>query len=218
LNLFSGEEKRQSVAALLGTLLRSPSFLLVCALSLGTTLVRETFNTWTPTYFHQYLGFNEARSASTSALFPAIGAISVLLAGWLSDRLGKQGRAIVMFLGLLGSAAALFALTATPAGGSGTMEVALVGVVAMGLLGPYSYLAGALAMDFGGKQAGGTSSGLIDGIGYLGGALAGDSMARIATAFGWQKAFLALAVVCLLSCAAAGMLFFAQRFTQRDRI
>jgi sugar phosphate permease len=68
-----------------------------------------------------------------------------------------------------------------------------------------------MAMDFGGKQGGAASSGLIDGIGYLGGALAGDSMARIATAFGWQKAFLTLGVVCLLSSASAGVLFFAQK-------
>lgn len=214
LNLFKGEEKDDkppSVTALLRTLLRSPIFLLVCTLSLGCTLVRETFNTWTPTYFHQYVGFNEARSAGTSAVFPAIGALSVLLAGWLSDLLGIRGRAIVMFIGLLGATAALLALTVTRSGGSGLMAVTLVGVVAMGLLGPYSYLAGAMAMDFGGKQGGAASSGLIDGIGYLGGALAGDSMARIATAFGWQKAFLALAVVCLLSTLAAGALFIAPR-------
>jgi OPA family glycerol-3-phosphate transporter-like MFS transporter len=214
LNLFRAdrnEEKPRSVAALLGTLLRSPLFLLVCVLSLGCTLVRETFNTWTPTYFHQFVGFNEARSASTSALFPAIGAVSVLLAGWLSDRLGERGRSVLMSVGLLGSSIALFALTMTPGGGSGAIAVVLVSVVAMGLLGPYSYLGGAMAMDFGGKQGGAASSGLIDGIGYLGGALAGDSMARIATAFGWQKAFLTLGVVCLLSSASAGVLFFAQK-------
>lgn len=213
-NLFCADRNRdkpRSVAALLGTLLRSPLFLLVCALSLGCTLVRETFNTWTPTYFHQFVGFNEARSASASALFPAIGAVSVLLAGWLSDRLGERGRSVLMFIGLLGSALALFALTVAPGGGSGVLAVVLVSVVALGLLGPYSYLAGAMAMDFGGKQGGAASSGLIDGIGYLGGALAGDSMARIATAFGWQKAFLVLGVVCLLSSASAGVLFFAQK-------
>ncbi len=93
---------------------------------------------------------------------------------------------------------ALFALTVTPGGGSGMPAVVLVSLVALGLLGPYSYLAGAMAMDFGGKQGGAASSGLIDGIGYLGGALAGDSMARIATAFGWQKAFLTLGVVCVV--------------------
>jgi sugar phosphate permease len=71
----------------------------------------------------------------------------------------------------------------------------LIGVVAFGLLGPYSYLGGAFALDFGGKQASAASSGIIDGIGYLGGVFAGDSVARLAVAYGWRGVFVTLAVV-----------------------
>ena len=214
LNVFrdDGEaQKPESIGALLGPLLRSPMFGLVCLLSLGCTLVRETFNTWTPTYFNQFVGFSQARSAEMSALFPLIGVASVLLCGWVSDRLGVRGRAVVMFAGLSLSTVALLMLNSVAAGGAGAWAVALVCVVAMGLLGPYSYLAGAMAMDFGGKQGGAASSGLIDGVGYIGGFMAGDSVARITVAFGWQKAFLALGGVCLLSALAAATLFLVQR-------
>jgi OPA family glycerol-3-phosphate transporter-like MFS transporter len=93
--------------------------------------------------------------------------------------------------------------------GSGLMEgsrewpVILVAVVGFLIVGPYSFLAGAVALDFGGKHGSGTASGIIDGVGYLGGVLAGDSMARISVDYGWNGAFRVLAVVALLSSAAA---------------
>jgi sugar phosphate permease len=51
---------------------------------------------------------------------------------------------------------------------------------------------------------------LIDGVGCLAGVLAEDVMARIFVAFGWQRAFLVLAIICLGSAVAALMLFRVQ--------
>ena len=82
-----------------------------------------------------------------------------------------------------------------------------IGGIAFCLLGPYSYLGGAFALDFGGKQAGAFSSGIIDGVGYLGAVVAGDSVARISVAFGWQGVFVALAIVSAVAAAGAGWLF-----------
>jgi len=208
LNLFdSGESRLPSVAALLLPLLRSRAFLLVCLLSFGCTIVRETFNTWTPAYLRDFLGYSVSDSAGLSAIFPAVGAVSVLLAGWLSDRLGPTGRSLLMLLGLIGAALALLALTGVPSGRSGSLlPVMLIGLVAFGLLGPYSYLGGAFALDFGGKQASAASSGIIDGIGYLGGVLAGYAAAWLAMVSGWHGVFVTLAVVSVASAVSAGYL------------
>src|SRR5205823_13481317 len=78
-------------------------------------------------------------------------------------------------------------------------------------LGPYSSLAGAIALDFGGKQGSATACGIIDGVGYLGGVLAGDSMARISLAYGWRGAFDVLAGVASLSSVAAAVYWLGQR-------
>src|SRR6185312_10490296 len=121
---------------------------------------------------------------------------------------GEGGRASVMFFGFLTAAVALLALTLlqpTPSGS--TLAVIMIGAVAFCVLGPYSYLGGAYALDFGGKQAGAVSSGLIDGIGYLGGILAGDTVARISVGFGWKGVFVALAVVCALAAASSAYLY-----------
>jgi sugar phosphate permease len=110
LNLYAqagNSEFHAGVAELLRPLLASRTFWFVCALSLGTTLLRETFSLWTPTYFTQVVGLTIAQAASSSALFPLFGGLSVIVAGVISDRLGRGGRSQILFGGLLCSVAAL---------------------------------------------------------------------------------------------------------------
>lgn len=209
-NLYGAAESRPgTLGALLLPLLRNRAFIVVCLLSFGSTIIRETFNIWTPVYLHDHAGYSVSGAASLSAVFPAVGAVSVLLSGWLSDRLGENGRATIMLTGFAAAAIALYSLTRLPTATAGSLlAVATIGLVAFFLIGPYAYLGGAYALDFGGKQGGAVASGIIDGVGYLGGILAGDTVARVAVAFGWKGVFTALAVVCALAAAGAGYLYF----------
>lgn len=192
-----------SLRALLAPFFRSGVFWLACALSLGTTILRETFYLWTPTYFTQAAGMAPGEAAGTSALFPFFGGLSVIFCGWLSDWFGRKGRAGLMLAGLALAALVLLFLGSGLVHNSRTWPVVLVALVGFLVVGPYSFLAGAVALDFGGKHGSGTASGIIDGVGYLGGVLAGDSMARISVDYGWNGAFVALAVVAFLASAAA---------------
>ena len=135
------------------------------------------------------MGLTAADAAQKSALFPLFGGISVLLAGFLSDRLGKSGRAAIIFYGMLLSTAVLLLLAFARFGGSKSAPVVLVALVAFVMIGPYSYLAGAISLDFGGKQGSATASGLIDGAGYLGGVLAGNSVGRRIGDVGLERRF-----------------------------
>jgi len=179
----------------------------VCLLSLGCTIVRESFNLWTPAYLHSYLGYVTSSAATVSAVFPAVGAVSVLVTGWLSDRLGVYGRSLVMFLGLGATTVSLLFLMSIHPDAATWLPVIVIGVIAFCLLGPYSYLGGAFALDFGGAQASAISSGIIDGVGYLGGILSGNPLAELSVRYGWQGVFVALAGVTALSALAAGYLF-----------
>ena len=210
LNLFAASESRpQSVAQLLLPLIRSRAFLIVCLLSLGCTIIRESFNFWTPVYLHEYLGYSVSHAARMSSVFPGVGAVSVLITGWLSDRLGVNGRPLIMFVGLAAAAAALLVLMTMRSSSTGPLlPLIAIGTVAFCLLGPYSYLGGALALDFGGKQAGAVSSGVIDGVGYLGAVVAGDSVGRVSQYFGWQGVFVSLAAVSAFAALGAGYLYF----------
>jgi sugar phosphate permease len=208
LNLFSSSESPPgSYRQLLAPLLKSRTFLLICLLSLGCTIIRETFNAWTPVYLHDYLGYSMSNAAGMSAVFPGVGAVSVIVTGYLSDRIGLNGRALILLIGLCATAAALLVLMSMSSSTtSALLPLTAIGTIAFCLLGPYSYLGGAFALDFGGKQASAAASGIIDGVGYLGAVVAGDSVARVSVAFGWKGVYLSLSAVSALAAIGAGLL------------
>src|SRR5262249_44403837 len=144
-NLFGklGEDPcPESVGPLVATLLRSPAFWIVCLLSLGLTLLREAFNNWTPTYLVQGVGLGKGSAAGMSALFPFFGGVSVILAGFLGDMLGRRGRAAIILGGIALCAIALGWLGSASFAGRPRPALALIALVAFLLVGPYSYLAG----------------------------------------------------------------------------
>lgn len=202
-NLFGPADPQGSplsLRRLLGPLVARPVFWVLCGLSLGFTLVRETFNTWSTVYFTEVVRLSQADAAGQSSWFPLLGGMSVLIAGYLADKLGRVGRASLILAGLLVAGAAMLVLGLADFEGSRTLPVVVVAVVGFALIGPYSYLAGAISLDLGGKQGSATTAGIIDGVGYLGGILAGESVARIAVGYGWPAAFTTLAGVAFLSC------------------
>jgi sugar phosphate permease len=208
LNVFAGAPAAPAtLRERLGPLIRSPAFLMVCVLSLVCTIVRETFNDWTPVYMRDFVHLSLSQAAGLSAIFPGVGAISVLLTGWFGDRLGSTGRPRVLFLGLTATAVALFLLTTVHRGMNAALPIALIGTVGFCLLGPYAYLGGAMALDFGGKAAGAVASGIIDGVGYIGAVFAGVGGAKLAVALGWRGVFATLAAIGAVGAIGAGVLY-----------
>lgn len=207
----TGDGERAGVGAILRPLLTSFPFWMVCVLAFGATMLRETFNLWTPTYFVQFAGLTASAAASHSALFPLCGGVSVLLGGFLSDKLGPNGRNILIVTGMTGCTVCLLLLGRVPDHAGEWAPTVLVGLVGFMLLGPYAYLAGAMSLDFGGQRGSATAAGVIDGFGYLAGWLSGDTVARVAVAFGWRSAFLCLAGVSLLTALVALVLAVHQR-------
>src|SRR6185312_4202651 len=198
-NLFGelGEDPHpESAGPLVATLARSPAFWMVCLLSVGLTLLRETFNTWTPIYLVQEVRLGIGAAAGMSALFPLLGGVSVILAGVLADRLGRRGRAAIILGGIALSALALGFLGGASFAGRPGPALMLVALVAFLLIGPYSYLAGAISLDFGGKRGCASACGIIDGVGYVfGGVVSGEVVARVSVTLGWQGVFVMLAGV-----------------------
>ncbi len=218
-NLFgeAGQEARPpGLGALLRPLLRSPAFWLVCGLSMGLTLLRESMNNWTNTYLVDRVRMSASEAADASALFPLLGGVSVILAGVLSDRLGRGGRAAIILVGLILAGGVLALLGLADPTGSRTWPVVLIAAVGFLLIGPYSFLAGAISLDFGGKRGSATASGLIDGFGYLGGVAAGIGVSRVERTFGWSGVFVALAIVAAASAAVAAVYLVEQLLGRRE--
>lgn len=189
-----GQSRPEGLKALLLPLLSSPVFWLVCVMSAGLTFARETFNAWTPTYLREAAHLSAADAARCSSLFPFFGGLSVLAAGWISDRLFAGRRGLVMLLMLAPASLFLFTLAALDARSSGWLPQACISGAALCMLGPYAFLSGAIALDIGSKKGSATAVGLIDAAGYFAGALAGQPIAKLAQDRGWSAAFSTLAV------------------------
>ncbi len=203
------EESHVKLKDLLIPLLTSPTFWVVCILSFGFTFMRETFNDWTPTYLHEATGMSSEAAGRASSLFPLFGGLSVIAVGFLSDRIGRSGRALMIAAGLLVGMVGLLLLSSGGLKGQTGIVVALVAAIGFVLIGPYSLLAGAISLGFGGKKGSATAAGWIDGVGYVGGILSGKLIGSIAEHQGWDPAFKVLALTAGLSCAVC-MLYWVQ--------
>lgn len=201
-NLYGSEGARQrpsDLVKLLRPLLGSFSFWMVATMSLGLTLIRETFNIWTPTYLAEVGGLSAGSAATYSLLFPLFGGISVLVFGRMADRMAGGKRSVAILVGLVPLVFVLAVMGIVQESGRVLLPLLLVSAAAMLMIGPYSFLAGAISLDLGGKVGSSTASGLIDAAGYLGAIASGIGIGSIAQRAGWDAAFGLLAVVSLIT-------------------
>lgn len=218
LNLYGagGEQARPAnLKALLKPFLTSFSFWLVMIMSLGLTMIREAFNFWTPTYLTEVAGLSAGDAGQYSLLFPFFGGISVLIAGWLADRAAGAHRGVVMVGALFPLVFVLGGMGLITTTATATVPLLLVSLAALLMIGPYSFLAGAISLDLGGKQGSSTAAGLADSAGYFGGILSGWGIGAIAQRSGWDAVFLALAVIAALTLVAA---FLYWRFQEHGPV
>jgi sugar phosphate permease len=186
------EEPKLPLSVILPQLARNGTFWIALVMSALLTFLRISFLTWTPTYLYevsQAAGREEVTAAIVkSSIFPAAGVVAALFVGAISDRLGSGRRAPIMAVSL---AVVVVLVLVLGHGGvhDATTAAFLIGGVGLFLLGPYSLLAGAVALDIAGKRGTATATGIIDGAGYLAGALSGILLGAIADHAGWQAVF-----------------------------
>jgi sugar phosphate permease len=199
-------------------LARLPSFWTALALSVLLTFVRTGFLTWTPTFLAE-LGSREGGGVSgaivKSAIFPAAGVVGALSAGRASDRFGPGRRAPVVAVSLALLLGAILVLGHAAMGN--VAAVAMIGACGLFLLGPYSLVGGAIALDVGKTRAASTAVGLLDAGGYLGASLAGVLLGALAQRHGWSAAFDALAVAVLAAAIVAVIWAFGAAAWARQR-
>jgi sugar phosphate permease len=214
-----GDEDVTYVNRLL-SLMAQPAFVVLCGMSLVLTFVRECFNAWMPDYFAKTGSAIDA-AAFKSTLFPLLGIIGTLLAGWISDRFLQGRRGPVLVVCLVGACLCLIGLayperlTTSLEGvgvASGVTIASLVGLTGFFILPPYSMVGGGVfALDYGGRQSAGTAAGLLDGVGYIGATLAGYGIAKLVQKAGWTPAFASMAGATLLCALLSVWLTLRQR-------
>ncbi len=200
-----------AVTALIAPLLASPTFWLVCVLSCGLTLVREAFNIWIPTHLTATYGMSPGSAARWSALFPLMGGVSVLVVGAAADRLGPGRRMLVAAPLVLCAGLLTYAASSALVMNDERLGLVSIGAIAALLIGPYSLLAGAMALELGGKRGASSAAGLIDMAGYLGAMLSGVAVGAAADTYGWDASLQLLAGVTVAAAAVAALLAWTER-------
>ncbi|HKA87391.1 MAG TPA: MFS transporter [Haliangiales bacterium] len=189
----AGSGEHGTLALAVG-LLKQPRFIIVLALSFTVTLLRQAFNTWSVAFLKEVGGGSVQAAALQSIGFDLAGAVSILAMGFAYAYVPPRARGWLVSATL----AALAAVIAVLPGATRAMpSLGPVLVAAVGLLvyGPFSLLAGVLAVETGGARMAATAAGLTDAAGYVGGILAGGTLGRLFDAGGYSLGFGALAVV-----------------------
>lgn len=220
-------EERLPLGRRLRLLLGSGRFLIVCCLSLVLTLLRETFNNWLPAYF-AHLGGSAYSAVFKSALFPLLGCVGTILAGWLSDTYFRNNRGPILagFLAAagcvllgLGHPEPVLAWAHERLGADGGLVIAaMVGLLGFFVLAPYSMVGGGVfALDLGGRQAAGTAANLLDGVGYTASIFAGIGVGKLLTSASgdWRPVF-SLMTWAVFGCAGLGVVLSLLGRTRRQ--
>ncbi|HEY8075384.1 MAG TPA: MFS transporter [Labilithrix sp.] len=110
------------------------------------------------------------------------GIVGALACGVISDRLFQSRRAPVAFIFYCGQIVSLSIL-----GMAGSKELAcfMIGFSCVWIFGVHGMLSGTASMDFGGRKAAATATGLLDGVQYVGAGLTGFGLGHILDAWHW---------------------------------
>jgi OPA family sugar phosphate sensor protein UhpC-like MFS transporter len=152
---------------------------------------------WGPKYINDKLGTGMAASGFLSAMFELAGPFSVIVAGFLSDRLFGSRRMPVSVICLALLAVVLFVLDKLPA--NGWMLGGCLFLIGFLTYAPDSLVSGTAAVDFGTKQGASTASGLVNGAGSVGAIVGGTLPGMLLKQWGWQGVFTTLAAAVLLA-------------------
>ncbi|KAJ3179760.1 hypothetical protein HDU85_004761 [Gaertneriomyces sp. JEL0708] len=198
----------------------------------GVLLVRESFASFVSTFIQSALDLSTGYSSLSSAIFPAMGAVSAIGGGIILDRTRQNRRGLIPFLSLGLLSVALVGLWAvTPSNvdaddgdGPSPKEMGLVlfmvGLTSLFLYAPKVIVDGPFVMDLaGGPQHVGTVTAFATGFGQLGSCVSPFVSGGLADSFGWPVSILTMAGIAAVVTGASGVYWCLdlQALRQRSR-
>jgi MFS transporter, OPA family, glycerol-3-phosphate transporter len=184
LDASSGDTGPVDMKYLMKKVFTNPVTLTIAGAEFCTGFVRHGFEQWFPRYMQ------EAQSLPLDSPVFQKGAISVVIAGiagafaagTFSDWLFRSRRPPVAFIGYALQIVCLAVIWASP-GVTWIIAAFVVNSFAISMV--HSMLSGTASMDFGGRRAAASATGMFDGMQYIGGAAVGTGMGWMLQNFGW---------------------------------
>ncbi len=180
----SGDTEKVNMKYLMKKVITNPVTLTITMAEFCTGFVRHGFEQWFPRYMQeaQHLQLNSAVFQQGAFIIVVAGIAGAIAAGTLSDWLFTSRRPPVAFFGYALQIVCLVVVWLAP---SLMMIIAAFVVNSFAISMVHSMLSGTASMDFGGKKAAATATGMFDGMQYIGGAAVGSGMGWMLERFGW---------------------------------
>ncbi|MEW6512052.1 MAG: MFS transporter [Bacteroidota bacterium] len=149
-----------------------------------TGFVRHGFEQWFPRYMleAQHLQLDSPVFQKGALSVVIAGIVGAFVAGTVSDWLFRSRRPPVAFIGYSLQVVCLAVIWVSP-GIEWIIAAFVVNSLAISMV--HSMLSGTASMDFGGRKAAASATGMFDGMQYIGGAAVGTGMGWLLQNFGW---------------------------------
>lgn len=162
----------------------NPLMLTIAIAEFCTGFVRHGFEQWFPRYMQeaQHLRLDSIVFQEGAFIVVVAGLAGAFTAGMLSDWIFGSRRPPVAFIGYALQIVCLGIVWISP-GLYWIVAAFVVNSFAISMV--HSMLSGTASMDFGGKKAAATATGMFDGMQYIGGAAVGMGMGWMLERWGW---------------------------------
>ncbi len=180
----SGDTEKVDLKYLTKKVFTNPVTITIAVAEFCTGFVRHGFEQWFPRYMQeaQHLALNSSIFKQGSMGVVAAGILGAFAAGTISDWVFKSRRPPVAFFGYFLQIASLAVIWWAP---GITLIIAAFIVNSFAISMVHSMLSGTASMDFGGKKAAASATGMFDGMQYIGGSVVGIGMGWMLERFGW---------------------------------
>lgn len=180
----SGDTEKVNLKYLARKVFTNPITITIAFAEFCTGFVRHGFEQWFPRYMQevQNLALDSPVFQTNALIVVAAGILGAFVAGTMSDWVFKSRRTPVAFIGYSLQIICLIIVWQAP---SLTWVIGAFVVNSLAISMVHSMLTGTASMDFGGKRAAATATGMFDGMQYIGGAAVGLGMGWLLETFGW---------------------------------
>ena len=180
----SGDTDPVNMKYLMKKVFTNPVTVTIALAEFCTGFVRHGFEQWFPRYMQeaQHLALNSPVFQGGAISVVAAGIAGAFAAGTLSDWMFSSRRPPVAFLGYSLQIICLAVVWISP-GVDWVIAAFIINSFAISMV--HSMLSGTASMDFGGRKAAASATGMFDGMQYIGGAAVGLGMGSMLEHFGW---------------------------------
>lgn len=180
----SGDTDKVDMKYLMKKVFTNPITVTIAIAEFCTGFVRHGFEQWFPRYMQeaQHLALDSPVFQKGALSVVVAGIAGAFAAGTVSDWVFKSRRPPVAFLGYVLQISCLAVVWISP-GVDWVIVAFVVNSFAISMV--HSMLSGTASMDFGGRKAAASATGMFDGMQYIGGAAVGAGMGWMLENWGW---------------------------------